>query len=250
MSDIAGRLAVQSWCFRETKDNGKVVEVVRSLGLSHIELCRSHCDFNKPEVFDDVIGIYRDGKVGIVSIGVELLGPDEEACRKRFEFARKAGCRVISVDFSPATFPATLPVVYKLCDEYGIKLAIHNHGGGHWLGGMQMLDWVFSITRPCIGLNMDTAWAIDSRGDPVKWVEKYAARLCALHIKDFIYERLRRPKDVIVGTGNLDLPALFAALKQINFDGEMILEYEGNPANPVPALKECVEAIRKTWGNR
>ena len=48
-----------------------------------------------------------------------------------------------------------------------------------------------------------------------------------------------------VGTGNLDLPKLMTVLKQSNFTGPLVIEYEGDVENPVPALKKCVEALKK-----
>jgi len=244
MSEWNDRLSVQSYCFRHFKDNARVAAMVRSLGLSGIEVCGVHCDFNDPSGFDRVIGTYREAGLRIVSIGVETFGPDEDHARKRFEFARKAGCRVISANFRPATFLASLPVVSKLCDEYGIRLAIHNHGGYHWLGNAEILEWVFSFTRESIGLNMDTAWALDARQDPVQWASRFAPRLYAVHLKDFVFDRARKGSDVIVGEGNVNLPALIAALKAGKFDGELIVEYEADVENPVPALDKCVKAIR------
>ncbi len=241
--DTSKTLAVQSWCLRNFKTSNEVIGKVKELGLTRIELCGVHCDFNKPEGFAAVVDAYKAADIKIVSIGVEGFGPDEAAARKRFEFAKLAGCKVISASFAPATFLATLPVVYRLCEEFGINLAIHNHGGYNWLGNGEILDWVFSFTRPCIGLNMDTAWAMDARQDPLKWAERYAARLYAVHIKDFVFDRARRSTDVVVGTGNLDLPKLLATLKANAFKGEMILEYEGDVQNPIPALQKCVDAI-------
>ena len=49
-----------------------------------------------------------------------------------------------------------------------------------------------------------------------------------------------------IGTGNLDLPKFMGALKKINFTGPLVIEYEGDIENPVPALKECVAALKKT----
>jgi sugar phosphate isomerase/epimerase len=49
---------------------------------------------------------------------------------------------------------------------------------------------------------------------------------------------------VIIGTGNLNLPKLVAGLKQMNFSGPLVIEYEGDEKNPVPALKECVAALK------
>jgi len=245
MFDVKEKLAVQSYCLRNFKDNNDVVARVKELGLKRIELCGVHADFRKPETFESVLSVYRKAGIKIVSIGVEGFGPDTEAARSRFEFAKKAGCKVISANFSPSTFLATLPVVYPLCEEYGINLAIHNHGGYHWLGSGEILDWVFSITRPCIGLNMDTAWALDARQDPIQWVERYAKRLYALHLKDMVFARNRVGEDVVVGTGNIDLPKLMKTLKAKGFKGEYILESEGEPSKPVPGLLKSITNIRK-----
>jgi hypothetical protein len=34
-------------------------------------------------------------------------------------------------------------------------------------------------------------------------------------------------------------------LKQSNFTGPLVIEYEGDVENPVPALKKCVESLKK-----
>ena len=50
---------------------------------------------------------------------------------------------------------------------------------------------------------------------------------------------------MIIGEGNLDLPKFMTVLKQANFTGPVVIEYEGDVENPVPALKECVAALKK-----
>jgi len=50
---------------------------------------------------------------------------------------------------------------------------------------------------------------------------------------------------VVVGTGNLDLPGFVKALEETGFDGMAVIEYEADADNPVPALTECVKAMRK-----
>ena len=46
--------------------------------------------------------------------------------------------------------------------------------------------------------------------------------------------------DVPVGEGNLDLKAALALLDRINYQGYAVYEYEGDPADPIPAVKKCV----------
>ena len=242
--DYGAELAVQSFCFRGFEDNAAVAQMVRDIGLDRIELCGKHADFADEPTFDDVIGTYRDAGVDIVSIGVQGCNGKKEDERPYFEFAKRAGCSTISVNFSPGTVPEGFRVAEELADEYNINLGIHNHGGRHWLGSAQMLAHVFSQTGPRIGLMLDTAWALDAREDPVALVRKFGDRTHGIHVKDFIFDRARAPEDVVVGTGNLDLPELFTALDDIGFAGNLILEYEGDVDNPVPALSECVKAVR------
>jgi len=248
MPTLTDSLGVQSYCFRAIKGNAGVAEAVKRVGLDKVELCAAHVKFGEVEQHAPAIETYRAAWVAIQSIGVEGMGDDEAENRKRFEFAKAAGCRHISINFNPGTFEAAHPIVQKLAEEYDMRLGIHNHGGHHWLGNGQMLDHVFSTTSPRIGLCLDTAWALDASLNPVEAAEKYAARLYNIHIKDFIFDRARKPEDVVVGTGNLDLPSLVATLKKNSFSGPAVLEYEGDVDNPVPALSECVVKIRETAG--
>lgn len=243
--NIGEELAVQSYCFRHFKDNTEVAGKVKDCGLSRIEVCAVHADFADESCFDGVIEAYRSQDVQIIGIGVQGFNNDADKERKFFEFAKRAGIKTISANFNPGTTPDSFKTAEKLADEFDINLAIHNHGGRHWLGSTQMLKEVFSKTGPRIGLMLDTAWALDSHEDPVKMAQTFGDRLYGVHIKDFVFDRAGKPEDVVVGTGNLDLPGLFKVMKEANFSGSPILEYEGDVENPVPALRECVEAVRK-----
>ena len=242
MSDNSN-IGVQSFCFRAFKDNQRVAELVKECGLSKIELCGVHADFKDEGSFDDVISVYRDAGVQIVSIGVQRFAGDRNTESKYFAFARRAGAGVISADFAIDSVPQSYETVQSLGDEYDINVAIHNHGGPHWLGSAAMLGHVFGEAGNRVGLCLDTAWALDSREDPVAMARNFSDRLYGVHVKDFVFDRARKPEDVVIGQGNLDLPAFVAALKEGGFPGPMVLEYEGDVDNPVPALKQCVAAL-------
>jgi len=245
-----GKLAVQSYCFREFKDNARVAELVGALGLEAIELCAVHCDFAKPEGFEAALAAYRSAGVRIVSIGVQTFRNEPEKEANYFKFARLAGARVMSANFRPGDWPDGVLAAGRMAEKHDVNLAIHNHGGGHWLGSSQMLEAVFAKAGPRIGLMLDTAWALDAGEDPVKMAAKFAPRLRGVHIKDFVFDRAGKHQDVVVGTGNLDLPGLFKVLGESGFAGELILEYEGDVKDPVPALKECVAAVGKAMSQK
>jgi len=246
MINIVDELAVQSFCYRGFKDTRDFIAKVKETGLDKVEVCAVHIDFADDAKFDEIIDIYQSEGVDIVSIGVNRFANDEAAERKYFEFVRKCGASFLSADFAPNAVPDAYRTAEKLADEYDVKLGIHNHGGRHWLGSTQMLNQVFSSTSERIGLCLDTAWALDAGEDPVAMAEKFGDRLYGVHFKDFTFDTARKHKDVVVGTGNLDLAGLNDVLKKIDFNGYAVLEYEGDVDNPVPALSECVEVIQKT----
>jgi sugar phosphate isomerase/epimerase len=243
--DLANELAVQSWCFRHFKQNENCIAQVKASGLDRIELSAAHVDFAKPETFDAVIGLYQRSGVRIVSIGAVGFDTNAAAMRNYFEFLRKAGTRFIAVMFRIAAVPEAYRLAERLAEEYDVRLGIHNHGGRHWQGSAEILAHVFAHTSPRIGLCLDTAWALDSGEDPVAMAERFGERLYGLHLKDFVFDRARRPKDVVVGTGNLDLGRLKQTLAKVRFDGIPVLEYEGDVENPTPAVRQCAEAVRK-----
>jgi sugar phosphate isomerase/epimerase len=88
---------------------------------------------------------------------------------------------------------------------------------------------------------------LDSGDDPVDVAKRFRQRLYGLHIKDFVFDRAGRPEDTIVGTGNLNLNSLVALLRETRYDGVLTLEFEGEVNNPVPATRQCVDAVKAAF---
>lgn len=240
---------VQSWCFREFKDNNVVAKKVRDIGLNSIELCNVHANLDNPAETRKAADVYQAAGVSVISIGVQTftgLASD----RNWFESAKAIGIKHISCHFRVDSFATAVPQVRRWSREFGIRAGIHCHGGYMFGGQEDVLTYLLDLGGPEIGICIDTAWAIHAAGPdaPVKWAKKFAGRVYGVHFKDFIFEKTGQWKDVIVGTGNLDLPAFTAALREGGFDGMAVIEYEANPENPDPALKRCIESMRATIG--
>jgi sugar phosphate isomerase/epimerase len=247
MKQPALSFGVQSYCFRHFTDNRVVAAKVRECGLDKIELCSVHADFDMPESFGEVVQIYRDAGVGIVSIGVQTFGGEDRE-RKWFECAAIAGAKHLSAHFKVESFPIAVEKVRGWSREFGIRVGIHNHGGYSFGGQPDVMNHLLSLGTPEIGICLDTAWALQigpRGGDPVEWVRKFPRSIYGIHYKDFVFERDGAWQEVVVGEGNLDLPALLDALSETSFDGMCVLEYEADPENPVPALRRCGENIRR-----
>jgi len=236
---------VQSYCFRKFT-NQETARKVREIGVDKIELCGLHADFNKPTAVKEIVKTYTDEGVSIISLGVQTFtGAASE--RDWFECAALAGARHISAHFKVESYTTAIPAAQKLCDEFGIRIGIHCHGGYMFGGSPDVLEYLMQLGSPQIGLCIDTAWCLQIgpwHGKPVEWAKKYAGKIYGIHFKDFVFERNGQWKDVVVGEGNLDLPAFTRELDAGGFDGMSVIEYEADPENPVPALKNCVQAMR------
>jgi inosose dehydratase len=236
-------LAVQSYCFRNFKSVPDLIAKIRAVGLSRTELCGVHVDFNDESSFEGVLSQFKMAGIQIASIGVQEFhnDPSEE---KWFRFAKSAGAKLISCTADISTIPGSLILATALADKYDLLLGIHNHGGYDWLGNSTILAHVMRHASPRIGLCLDTAWCLQAGEDPVKWAERFHDRLYGVHIKDFVFDRAGKWSDVVVGRGNLKLKEILKLASSATKMAAMTLEYEGDPNNPVPALKECIAAIQ------
>jgi sugar phosphate isomerase/epimerase len=118
-------------------------------------------------------------------------------------------------------------------------------------GQPDVLRHLLELGQPQIGLNIDTAWCMQigpDQGNPVKWAEDFKGQIYGVHYKDFVFDKNAQWNDVVVGTGNLDLPAFTKKLDEHGFDGMAVIEYEADVENPVPALTRCVQTMRQLAG--
>lgn len=119
----------------------------------------------------------------------------------------------------------------KRVADVGVQLGYHNHMGamGQTPEGVEQ---ILEAADPRYAkLELDIAHYFQGGGDPAKAVEKYADRLLFLHLKD-----VERPADsdakrpyrfVELGRGLVDVPAVLAALRKVNFRGWGIVELDG-----------------------
>jgi sugar phosphate isomerase/epimerase len=196
--------------------------------------------------------------IKLVNIGVVKLPPDEAASRKVFEFAKKMGIDTLVAEPEPAA----LDTVEKLCKEYNIKVAIHNHPkpSRYW-NPDTVLEAVKGRT-PLMGACADTGHWLRSGLDPVECLKKLDGRVITLHFKDLVPgepspQSASAPKkkkkteakamhDVPWGTGVGNAKAQMAELKRQGFRGAFGVEYEHNWDNSMPEIAECVKFFNAT----
>lgn len=243
-------LGIQSFCFRTVKTARELSPILQELNLNQLEVCAVHADFNDLDSWKQEVDIYRDHGIDIISIGVQTFtGKDQE--RTWFEAAALAGARHISAHFKVDSFTSAVPRVQAWCREFEIEVGIHNHGGYSFGGQPDVVEHLIALGAPEIGLCLDTAWCqqIGPRfGDPLEWVKRFGPHLKAYHLKDFRFEKNGQWVDSVIGEGILDTEAFLQAVDDAKFNGLAILEYEGNPDDPVPSIRTCLEKLEPYLG--
>jgi sugar phosphate isomerase/epimerase len=178
--------------------------------------------------------------ISLMGGGVIYLKNDEAAVRKAFEYAKAAGFPLIV----GAPDPDAIPLVERFVREYGIPLAIHNHGpeDKSYPAPQDALKLIKDRDRR-LGLCMDVGHTVRAGGDPVRSVADCADRLMDLHVKD-LRSATDKDSQVEVGKGIVDYPGLIRALHQRNFAGHVALEYEINEDHPEVGIRESLAYLR------
>ena len=230
-------LGLQSYTLRDFKVD-QALEESKNLGLHSIEFFNAH--FNVTSSDSDIEAM----KSKTQALGIKMMGhgvnpftKDHEANRRWFEFAKKAGIRNLSADPTEDAFES----LDKLCGEYQIRIAIHNHGPNARYNKVTDVLNAVKGHHPLIGACADLGHYIRSAEDPVRAINLLEGRLFGIHLKDFADQK-GKTKGVILGKGHLDVVGVFKALKKVNFpaDGCLVLEYEENPKDPLAEVKECL----------
>jgi sugar phosphate isomerase/epimerase len=235
-------LAIQSWCFRNYS-NVEIVGLLKDLNVPALEICRKHLDILADvQAADPVLRLYRDNGLILNSYGINSFSNDEAKVRPFFEFAKKAGIRILGCKPDHDAYD----LLERLSGEYNIRLAIHNHGSKDQMyGKVEQLREAMAKSSDNIGLCLDTGWLIDAGGDPVEMVREYPNRIYGVHFKDFTYDADGTRHEAVLGDGKLDVAGLLRALKESKFAGYTTIEYEGEPENPIPSIRKCIARLKE-----
>lgn len=148
------------------------------------------------------------------------------------------------------TFCRQVNLQAAACLRWGVRAALHNHMGT--LVETQRQLEAFLTRCPECGLILDTAHLAAVGGDTLEIVRRYADRLQAVHLKDWLltqpdalqwYERGRFCE---LGAGNigLDNAAVLRALREVGYDGWVFVEHDTHLRDPLQDLAVSREYIR------
>ncbi len=220
----------------------EAIGLTRALGLNYVESypgqrLRPDSDVTVSHELGEedreaLLAYLDDMDVTLVAFGVIGLSPDEDETRPIFEFADAMGIPILSANPHPDSFD----LVEELAEEFGVYVAIHNHGPGARYDTVDDVADAVEGRNEYIGACVDTGHFIRSEEPPHEAVERLGDRVISLHLKDWTLDG----PETIVGEGDMDLEALAAALEAIDFEGPIMLEYELDVDNPGPGMARGV----------
>jgi sugar phosphate isomerase/epimerase len=233
-------LGVASYSFRKFPRK-RAIEMTLALNVRYINIKSFHLPLEStPEQIRaarsefDAAGLIIDGG-GNISFDKE----DDGDIRHKFEYAKLAGMPLMVC----APTHATLPMLEKFVREYGIRLAIHNHGPeDKQFPTPQSVLAAVKDMDPRIGLCMDVGHTVRAGADPVASAAEAGPRLLDMHMKD-----LRKPalgQDCPVGEGIMPVVALFQQLNAMRYAGGVMLEYEADENDPLPGMQKSFAFMR------
>jgi len=229
------------------------IDKTRELGLSYIgglsfqkvskEIPKNFdCNLSDEEVTQIRLKMAEAG-VRMPAFFYARIPGDEAGCRRVFEFGRKLGIET----FISEPLTESLDMIERFCDEYDIRLGIHNHGPKQ-----SPVYWrPEGILEVCkgrskrIGACPDTGYWIRAGIDPIEGIRKLGDRLITIQPHD-LNELSAEGHDVPWGTGKAEFEELLHEIRRLGIKPTLIgLEYSYDYLDNMPEMAECVRFINR-----
>ncbi len=194
-----------------------------------------------------------------ISAAARRQGLDFATCRggtplETLRWSAALGKRYIWVESQDKDFSVFCRQVnaqIEAAAAYGVDVALHNHLG-LTVETQEQLD-AFMAACPKCKLLLDVGHLAAAGGDPVETAARYADRLAAVHLKDYVYkdrsaknwwDRLRFCE---LGAGEMGdrNTQIIETLKSVGYDGWLLVEHDTHLREPAEDLAVSREYIRR-----
>jgi sugar phosphate isomerase/epimerase len=258
MSKLGWKVAIQCWTYNQ-HTFFDALDSIQSLGVHYVEMLsyqtvskdisqKSGPDMDQA-CLEKVKAKLKETGITAIAIWVDPFPKDEENLRKLFAWAKELGIETITTEPDPDNKVA-MAITARLCKEYKIKIAVHNHPKKSNNDSYKFWDPAFALNvvkpySPQIGMCTDVGHWYRSGLNPLDCLKKVDGYINSVHFKD-LNEQMQ---DVPLGTGILNASTLLAELKRQKFKGVLTLEYESWGSKQHQELVQCVEFLNSTCTN-
>lgn len=125
-------------------------------------------------------------------------------------------------------------------DELDVEVGIECEPGLLIERSEELLSWIERMGSPRLGANLDIGHAVVSGEEPAETIQRLAGRIWNLHIEDI---RDAKHYHLIPGQGDIDFPAVAAALDRIGYDRWATVELYTCSGDPDRAASESLAAL-------
>ena len=168
--------------------------------------------------------------LAIPSVFADFTGKPDQA-RRLFAFWKDFGTEVIVAEPPDGS----LDMLERLCEEFQMKLALHNHQRGkseYW--SPDIVLGLCANRGKRIGACANVGQWARSDLDPVECLRKLSDRLPCFHLKDVLKKGDLNSRNTVIGEGQADCANTLKELKRQGYQGVITIDFE----HDTPALQE------------
>lgn len=235
------KLGVATYSLREFS-RAEAIDIIKSLSIRYVNVKSMHMPY------EDSVEQLKAGHAEFEAAGLKIVAGgnmsmrkgDEQEVKTMLTYAKNAGIPVVVC----APTHDNLGFIEKYAKQFGLKIAIHNHGpeDEYYPDAASVISRVKNMD-PCMGICYDVGHASRAGEDVIEGIEMAGARLYDMHIKDLSeFDSSRR--QVEVGRGKIPVAEIFKTLKKVNYPGVVNLEYEINAKAPQAGMAESFAYMR------
>jgi sugar phosphate isomerase/epimerase len=258
---FTSEIGVQMYSFRNVIPEigiESVLDMIRDMGITEIE--GGPPRGMSPESFRRMCEA-RGLRIPSTGAGYEQLATDVEAIAER---AKALGATYVMTAWIPHEVGSfgieharqaveVFNAAGKALREHGLTFTYHFHGyelSRH--GDGTLLDYIVRNTNPeYVSFQMDIFWAHFGGGDVPQILLQYGDRFRTMHLKDMkpgIEKDLTGLTDddhnVVLGTGELDMPAILRAAKEVGIEHYFLEDESSRVLDQLPRSIEYLRGLR------
>lgn len=213
----------------------RICHDIRGAGFQNMELWMGHAfpKFMTPYFAEELKKIWQSYGLSVYSYSCSLGDPIRYPrwTRLCFETAKMLGIDLITSGITKES----APVIYSLCNEFGLKVGVENHPEKH----PDEIKAIIGDYGDLLGAVVDTGWYGTQDFSASEAILQLKDSLLNVHLKDV--REAGRHNPVALGTGIAGIAECVYALKEIGYDRTVSIEQEAGEYDPTD---DCASALQ------
>jgi len=235
-----------------TKDDVAVVRAVGKMGYDGVEFYGPYYDWTVEKTKEmrkvlDEVGL----KCFSTHNSVKSFSP--EGIDKAIELNTILGSQFVVMASAGRTktlddwkgIAETLNKAAEKMKKAKLKPGFHNHQTEFIpIEGTKPLELLATSTTKDVVLQLDVGTAVETKNDPVAWINSHPGRILSIHCKDFSADPAKKYR-VLFGEGDAPWKGIFDAAESKGGVKHYLIEQEGYSMPELETVAKCLELFKK-----